>query len=240
MIGAEPPALRAPRRAPGDVVLRVQQAGPGARKTSSASIWQDVQLQVRAGEVVGIAGCRATGKKNCCFALSGEDHARCAGFHACRWQGSAVGHQGPRRRRALGLHFVPEERLGRGAVPSMGLAHNLLLTRNEALGGGGWIRMGALQAQAQGMIDALWRQGRGAARAGAVALGRQPAEVHRGARGRRRSPAAHRLAADLGRGRGRGPADPRRNPGACAMRAAPCWCSARSWRSCSTSATACM
>jgi simple sugar transport system ATP-binding protein len=66
--------------------------------------------------------------------------------------GQNVGHQGPRQRRALGLHFVPEERLGRGAVPSMGLAHNLLLTRTEALGGGGWIRMGALQAQAQDII----------------------------------------------------------------------------------------
>ena len=34
----------------------------------------------------------------------------------------------PRERRALGVHFVPEERLGRGAVPSLGLAHNLLLS----------------------------------------------------------------------------------------------------------------
>ena len=41
----------------------------------------------------------------------------------------------PGARRKLGLHFVPEERLGRGAVPTLGLAHNLLLTRNEALSG---------------------------------------------------------------------------------------------------------
>ena len=60
---------------------------------------------------------------------------------------------GPRQRRALGLHFVPEERLGRGAVPTMGLAHNLLLTRTNAVSGSGWIRVGALQAQAQSIID---------------------------------------------------------------------------------------
>ena len=47
---------------------------------------------------------------------------------------------------------MPEERLGRGAVPSLGLAHNLLLTRSEALGRGGWIRMGALAEQARGVI----------------------------------------------------------------------------------------
>ena len=52
---------------------------------------------------------------------------------------------GPAQRRALGLHFVPEERLGRGAVPTMGLAHNLLLTRTDSVSGSGWIKVGALQ-----------------------------------------------------------------------------------------------
>jgi len=59
----------------------------------------------------------------------------------------------PQRRRALGLHFVPEERLGRGAVPTLGLAHNLLLTRSDAVGRGGWIRTGALERQARGIIE---------------------------------------------------------------------------------------
>ncbi|MCB2002999.1 MAG: ABC transporter ATP-binding protein, partial [Rhodoferax sp.] len=56
-------------------------------------------------------------------------------------------------RRKLGLHFVPEERLGRGAVPTLGLAHNLLLTRNEALSGPmHWIHLGQLRAQAADII----------------------------------------------------------------------------------------
>ena len=59
----------------------------------------------------------------------------------------------PRRRRKLGVHFVPEERLGRGAVPTLGLAHNLLLTRDDAVGKGGWIRTGALTAQAVRIIE---------------------------------------------------------------------------------------
>jgi general nucleoside transport system ATP-binding protein len=40
----------------------------------------------------------------------------------------------------MGLHFVPEERLGRGAVPAASLAANTLLTRREPLGTLGWIR----------------------------------------------------------------------------------------------------
>jgi simple sugar transport system ATP-binding protein len=62
----------------------------------------------------------------------------------------------PGQRRKLGLHFVPEERLGRGAVPTLGLAHNLLLTRQEAIAwpkvGGGWIRVKQLERHAADII----------------------------------------------------------------------------------------
>lgn len=60
----------------------------------------------------------------------------------------------PGARRKLGLHFVPEERLGRGAVPTLGLAHNLLLTRNEALSGSiHWINLRRLRGQAADIIS---------------------------------------------------------------------------------------
>ena len=59
----------------------------------------------------------------------------------------------PAQRRTLGLHFVPEERLGRGAVPALSLARNLLLTRREAVGSGGWLRGGMLQSQARQIIE---------------------------------------------------------------------------------------
>jgi ABC-type uncharacterized transport system ATPase subunit len=48
--------------------------------------------------------------------------------------------------------LVPEERLGRGAVPAVDLAHNLLLTRDEAVGTGGWIHGPTLLAQASEII----------------------------------------------------------------------------------------
>ncbi len=50
------------------------------------------------------------------------------------------------------MHFVPEERLGRGAVPTLGLAHNLLLTRNESVRRGGWIKLKSLERQAKEVI----------------------------------------------------------------------------------------
>jgi ABC-type uncharacterized transport system ATPase subunit len=42
--------------------------------------------------------------------------------------------------------------LGRGAVPSLSLARNLMLTRKEAIGNSGWLDRGALQAQAARII----------------------------------------------------------------------------------------
>jgi ABC-type uncharacterized transport system ATPase subunit len=76
--------------------------------------------------------CRATAKKSCCTRLSGEDCARRRSMAWCL--GNDAARMGQGRSRKLGVHFVPEERLGRGAVPTLGLAHNLLLTRTGAIG----------------------------------------------------------------------------------------------------------
>jgi simple sugar transport system ATP-binding protein len=57
----------------------------------------------------------------------------------------------------MGLHFVPEERLGRGAVPTLSLAHNLLLTRTESISmprlAGGWIQVKKLEDHAARLIQ---------------------------------------------------------------------------------------
>jgi simple sugar transport system ATP-binding protein len=106
---------------------------------------------VRAGEVVGIAGVSGNGQRELLFALSGEDQRAAPG--AIRIAGQPAGNLPPGHRRALGLHFVPEERLGRGAVPDMSLQHNLLLTRREAVGTLGWLRTGVLRQQAEGIIE---------------------------------------------------------------------------------------
>ncbi len=149
MIGAEPPQLEHREARLGEAVLRVNGLSL-PRETPFGTDLQDVRLEVRAGEVVGIAGVSGNGQRELLFALSGEDTRAPAG--SVEVAGQPAGRLGPGRRRALGLHFVPEERLGRGAVPSMALAHNLMLTRREAVGRGGWIRMGRLHAQARDII----------------------------------------------------------------------------------------
>jgi ABC-type uncharacterized transport system ATPase subunit len=150
MIGAEPPALQHRAVQTGATVLEVKGLNL-AREDQFGVDLEQVNLQVRAGEVVGIAGVSGNGQRELLYALSGEDTRAAPAM--VQVFGQAAGRFGPRRRRALGVHFVPEERLGRGAVPTLGLAHNLMLTRTDSIGGSGWINVKALQAQAAGIID---------------------------------------------------------------------------------------
>jgi general nucleoside transport system ATP-binding protein len=149
MIGAEPPALKHNPSAPGAVVLKVTQLSL-AREDQFGTDLQRINLDVRAGEVVGIAGVSGNGQKELLYALSGEDTR--APADAIRVKNEPVGRLDPAQRRQRGLYFVPEERLGRGAVPTLGLAHNLLLTRRNEVGSGGWLRLGALQSHAESII----------------------------------------------------------------------------------------
>jgi len=149
MIGAEPPPLQHRPQKVGGVALQVKGLSL-AREDQFGVDLDAISLDVRAGEVVGIAGVSGNGQKELLYALSGEDTR--AESRMIAVFGEPAAHFRPRRRRALGLHFVPEERLGRGAVPTLGLAQNMLLTRSNAVGKGGWIRTGALQQHASGII----------------------------------------------------------------------------------------
>jgi simple sugar transport system ATP-binding protein len=149
MIGAEPPVLvhRPPR--PGQVALTVNDLS--LERWDRYSVPLDrVSLEVREGEIVGIAGISGNGQQELLATLSGEDPRAEAGM--VRVFGTPVGRKGPVARRKLGLHFVPEERLGRGAVPAFSLANNMLLTRLEAIKSAGWIDRAFLGRQTKAIL----------------------------------------------------------------------------------------
>ena len=150
MIGAEPPALQRQVRPAGAVALSVTGLSLSRRSPFGVNL-EAVSFALHAGEVLGLAGVSGNGQQELLAALSGEDTR--APRAAITLDGVDIGRAGPGRRRALGLHFVPEERLGRGAVPTLSLAHNLLLTRRESVGRGGWIARGPLAAQAAAILD---------------------------------------------------------------------------------------
>ncbi|MEB0140569.1 ABC transporter ATP-binding protein [Undibacterium sp. CCC2.1] len=130
MIGESLPLPAAPSAVtPGAVRLQLSQLTlPKAHAFATALA--SIELALRAGEIVGIAGVSGNGQQELLAALSGEDR-RCAPA-TIRLHEQAVGQLGPHARRALGQSLVPEERLGRGAVPELSLTENMLLSQQQA------------------------------------------------------------------------------------------------------------
>ena len=125
MIGAEPPALRRVACTPGEVRLEVRDLHV-AKSHPFATAIEGLSFDVHAGEILGVAGISGNGQQELLAALSGEDPSAAPG--SIRLCGVDVGRLDAAQRRACGLGFVPEERLGRGAVPDLSLADNILLS----------------------------------------------------------------------------------------------------------------
>ena len=128
-------------REPGSLRLELTDLSLESADPFGTSLEQ-INLGVRGGEIVGIAGVSGNGQRELLAAISGE--TSCEPRAAVRLCGQDAGRLSPAARRRLGLRFVPEERLGRGAVPAMHLADNCVLTG----GGAGLVRRGLVRSGA--------------------------------------------------------------------------------------------
>jgi len=154
MIGAEPPQLQHRAAKAGNAVLTVKGLNLGKQDPFGMDL-HGMSFDVRAGEIVGVAGVSGNGQQELMAALSGEDPRAAAGslqMVGADGQAHDISAASPTQRRALGLHFVPEERLGRGAVPTLSLGQNTLLTRTETVSRSGFINTGAVQRLAEELI----------------------------------------------------------------------------------------
>ena len=87
---------------------------------------KQINLQVHAGEVLGVAGIAGNGQRELMEVLTGEVPTGKA--DELQIDGVAAGHMDPIQRRLAGVGLVPEERLGHGAVPDMSLWENAFLS----------------------------------------------------------------------------------------------------------------
>ncbi|CAN7658174.1 ABC transporter ATP-binding protein [Pararhizobium sp. LjRoot235] len=88
----------------------------------------NISLAVRGGEILGIAGISGNGQNELASLISGETVLPREQRDRIYMMGKDVGTLDAAARRQLGFAFVPEDRLGRGAVPEMSLTLNSLLT----------------------------------------------------------------------------------------------------------------
>ena len=156
MVGSAVPRVKATEHhAEGAPVLELcglSLEGEGAFDTPL----RDVSLSLQRGEVFGIAGMAGNGQGQLFAALSGE---RAAAPDAVRIMGEPVGQLGIDARRARGAAFVPEERLGHGAVPELDLTENVVLSRHGAgdgtRGSLGFLRRGKARGIAEAVIGRM-------------------------------------------------------------------------------------
>lgn len=91
----------------------------------------DISLTMKQGSIVGIAGVAGNGQDELMELLIGE---KSSADNVLTFDGEDIGSLNSHERRQLSMFFVPEERLGHGAVPDMTLDENMLLSRPESEG----------------------------------------------------------------------------------------------------------
>ncbi|XAT59581.1 ATP-binding cassette domain-containing protein [Rhodobacteraceae bacterium Araon29] len=129
MVGSDLPTMMVEPSEVSDLpLLSVENLNLASESVVGTSLkW--ISLEAFGGEIVGIAGVSGNGQGELAAAISGE--RICNAAEDIVLEGRPIGHLDAGRRRDLGLGFVPEERLGRGAVPPFELSENALLTAHR-------------------------------------------------------------------------------------------------------------
>ena len=183
---------------PGATVLDVDKltvAGDDGR------VWVNgMSFQVRAGEILGIAGVQGNGQTELCEALMG---LRPAAAGRITLNDRDITHATPRARLRAGVAYVPEDRTEDGLVGPFSVAENLILDMYDRppFASGGNLQLPAIAKNAEERIAEFDVRTPSAAAAGWLAVRREPAEGHPGQGTRPRAQAADRQPADPRPGR---------------------------------------
>ena len=143
MVGNETPISTTYTKVQGEEeFLRVENLSTKAKHDFEVAL-KKVRLNVKKGEILGIAGVAGNGQEELLMALSGEIRQKKNKKPSIYFDGQPVDKLNPLKRRRLGMGFVPEDRLGRGAVPTMTLSQNTLLTSSDF----GLVKNGLIQVK---------------------------------------------------------------------------------------------
>lgn len=130
---------------PGEVVLAAR--GLQVRGDRGHLALQGLDLSVRAGEIVGLAGVSGNGQRELADALAG---LRPVEAGAIELAGEDVTHRSPRARIDRGLGYVPEDRHHEGIVPAFSVKENLVLkdVATPRFSRAGLLRLGEIDGNA--------------------------------------------------------------------------------------------
>ena len=126
---------------PGDVVLEVT-------GLARDGVFEDISFQVRAGEIVALAGLVGAGRSEVMRAVFGIDK-RDAGTVTVAGRSLPAGR--PRAAMAAGVALVPEDRRQQGLVMELSIQRNATMTRLKSLS-----RLGMLVGSGERSLAAEW------------------------------------------------------------------------------------
>jgi simple sugar transport system ATP-binding protein len=107
---------------PGEVVLDVEGLTVA---DETGRVWvNEMSFQVRAGEILGLAGVQGNGQTELCEALLG---LRPTSYGHVRLNGRDLTHSTPRQRLHAGIAYIPEDRQEDGLVSAFSVADNMIL-----------------------------------------------------------------------------------------------------------------
>jgi rhamnose transport system ATP-binding protein len=131
MVGRDLTQTLYPSNAPGKVVLSLRNVG------CSASGVQDINLEVHAGEVVGLAGLIGAGRTELARVLFGITPADSGQILV---HGQSVNFRSPKEAIAHEIAYLPEDRRRHGIILDMSIAQNISMAVHDRLFPGGWLR----------------------------------------------------------------------------------------------------
>jgi general nucleoside transport system ATP-binding protein len=155
---------------PGEVVLNVDRLTVADEHGLPV---KEVSFQVRAGEILGIAGVQGNGQTELCEALMG---LRPTAAGSVTLNGRDLTRASPRARLRAGVAYVPEDRQQDGLVGSFSVAENLILDmyNRPPFASGVNLQLPAIHANATALIEEFdVRTGSAATPAGTLSGGNQ-------------------------------------------------------------------
>ncbi len=129
---------------PGEVVLKID--GVSGVRTP-----QNVSLDLRRGEILGITGLVGAGRTELMRCLFGLDEVTSGSVTVGGVEPAAT----PRARIRAGLGFVSEDRKGEGLAQARSIADNMTYSRLEPYSRGGWLRLRQRRGQVEHWMKRL-------------------------------------------------------------------------------------
>ena len=112
----------------------------------------DFELEVRSGEIMGIAGVSGNGQRELAEAIAGLRNVSKGSIEVA---GADVTNKRPIEVRDVGLAYVPEGRMKDGCIAAFTVSENILLIdhRDERFLNRGLFDFGAIREHSQGLVD---------------------------------------------------------------------------------------